>query len=284
MNEKRENHRLSDSNPIPPVVLAASGLDPTGSAGLIADIRVIAALGCHPCGVITCETVQSSRGLTHIRPSEPGLLEEQLLALVEDLPIRAVKIGAVASVEVIEVLARILRKMPETPVVLDPVFAPTVGPAFLDLDGMRAMSMHLLPHTLIATPNAKELGTPAGLEVDPSNGEMILGCADGWFGTGVKSLLVTGLVLDGRMVDRFFRSSGGQEIITTDITHPRHDVGEVHGTGCVLSSAIAAFLAKGEQLASAVERAVEFTCSMIGSARKLGEGAAFGIERKGYGC
>jgi hydroxymethylpyrimidine/phosphomethylpyrimidine kinase len=265
----------------PPIVLVASGFDPTGSAGIIADIRVLTLLGCHPCGVITCNTVQSSKGLTGIRATEPDILREQLDHLLGDLQFDAVKIGALASVESIEVLASSLKKIPQVPVVLDPVFEPSEGPPFLDMECMQAMSGELLPQTLIATPNCSELGYPAGLEVQNDDDDMIAGCASGWFDTGVETVLVTGLRREGMMVDRLMRIAANMSLKTVDITHAWHDVGKVHGTGCILSGAIAGYIASGEKLESAVRRAVGFTSGLIEQAVKLGAGMSFWLDSDG---
>jgi hydroxymethylpyrimidine/phosphomethylpyrimidine kinase len=165
--------------PIPPVVIVASGFDPTGSAGLIADVRVLTSLGCHPCGVVTCQTVQSSKGLTSICPSDAEFLSSQFDALLDDITPSAVKIGALASTETIIALSKALERIPKIPIVLDPVFAPTKGPPFLNFDGMRAMSIELMPRVTLATPNISELGAPAGMQVDQADDEMIMGCAGG---------------------------------------------------------------------------------------------------------
>jgi len=263
----------------PPVVLLLSGMDPTGSAGILADARVISSLGCHPCGIITCETVQTSHGLTGIVPADAEIFYEQIHAVLDDLPIKAVKIGAVASVDIIEIIGRELNKNPEIPVVLDPVFAPTSGPAFLDMDGMRAMSINLLEQVIVATPNVSELGVPAGLDVHQNDEEMMLGCASGWFGAGVETLLVTGIKVENEMVDKFIRVTPEGHTKVTDIRHPWHNVGDVHGSGCILSSAIAGHLARGEKLSNAVKQASELASGLIENAVKFGGGAAFWIGK-----
>jgi hydroxymethylpyrimidine/phosphomethylpyrimidine kinase len=272
------NMRQKDENTpsISPVVLVASGFDPTGSAGLIADVRVLTSLGCHPCGVVTCQTVQSSKGLFSICATDAGLLTNQLDAFLDDdiIP-SAVKIGALRSIETIVALRKALERIPKVPVVLDPVFSPTKGPAFLDFDGMTSMSIELMPRVTLATPNISELGAPAGLKIDQADDEMIMGCAGGWFMTGVKNILVTGLVREGEMVDRLLWPSASHDVESADFKHPRHDVCEVHGTGCVLSSAIAGYLAKGEELRVAVEHGIMFTSDAIAKARKYGAGVYF---------
>ncbi len=262
----------------PPVVLVLSGLDPTGSAGLITDVRVLTMLGCHPCGVVTCETVQSSKGVQRIQPASPDIFAEQLNALLDDLSLDAVKIGAIASVETIEILGKVLSRIPGIPVVLDPVFESSSGVKFLDMDGMRAMSGELLGKVFIATPNISELGAPAGFDVDQSDDEMILGCAGGWFDAGVSNLLVTGIRLGDEIENRLICHVPDKDPEVKSFVHPFHNVGEIHGTGCILSSAITGYLAKGEELNDAVKVACEFVSPLIGSARKFGSGAGFWVQ------
>lgn len=256
-------------------MLVAGGLDPTGSAGLIADMRVLHSLGCHPCGVVTCETVQSSSGVEGIYPSSPGLLHEQLAVLIDDVKIDAVKIGAMASPETIMVLGKELEKLPGVPIVLDPVFRATSGMYFLDMIGFGALAKYLLGKTLIATPNSFELGAPAEVDIDPTENRVILGCATGWLSTGVKSLLVTGLPHGDGIEDRYIEPAPMGKVRVRSFTHPYHDVGEVHGTGCVLSSSIAGYLAKGDELLDAVEKAADYTSKLIENAVRLGKGSAF---------
>jgi hydroxymethylpyrimidine/phosphomethylpyrimidine kinase len=239
MGIKKENSKS------PHVVLVVSGLDPTGSAGLIADVRVLTMLGCHPCGIVTCETVQSSKGVQRIQPVTSDIFAEQLNALLDDLTLDAVKIGAIASVETIEILGKVLSRIPGIPVVLDPVFESSSGVKFLDMDGMKAMSEELLEKVTIATPNIGELGAPAGFDVDQSDNEMILGCAGGWFDAGVRNLLVTGIRVGDEIEDRLISHVPDKDPEVKSFVHPFHNVGEVHGTGCILSSAIAGYLAKG---------------------------------------
>jgi hydroxymethylpyrimidine/phosphomethylpyrimidine kinase len=259
-------------------VLAASGLDPTGSAGLLADIRVMSALGCHPCGVVTCETVQSSQGLTETQTADPAFLHKQLYALMSDISIRAAKVGAISSPETAMVLGAAFYKTPYVPVVVDPVLRPSRGPAFLDPEGFKTAMGELLPLASIATPNVHELGALAGTQVNPADDSEILEASKEWLRSGVRALLVTGLRREDRMVDRLIVPAPDDKLDSRDFSHVVHDVGEVHGTGCVLSSAIAAFLAHGLELNEAVKGASEFTIRVIGSARKYGGGAAFWVD------
>jgi hydroxymethylpyrimidine/phosphomethylpyrimidine kinase len=258
-----------------PTVLALSGLDPSGSAGLIADVRVIEGLGCHPCGVVTCQTVQSSKGLIRVEPSEPAIFREQLSILLDDIHPDAVKIGAIASVEIIEIIAEIFAKYKDIPIVLDPVFAPTFGPAFLDLKGVQCLTEKLLPSIYLATPNLHELGVPMGLNLVIPDEAMLGACAGYWLSSGVGNLLVTGLRAGNSISDKLFRQESKGHVIVEECTNTYWDIGEVHGTGCVLSSAIASFIAKGETLSDAVRDASGFTAEVIENAVEIGSGSMF---------
>ena len=271
-------------NKRPPVVLIAAGFDPTGSAGILADTRVLHSLGCHPCGVVTCETVQSSRGIKAVYPASPGLLHEQLATLIGDMKIDAVKIGALGSAETIMVLGKELEKLTGVPIVLDPIFKSTSGAAFLDENGMGALAEYILPRTLIATPNVWELGAPGGVDIDPTEDSMILGCATGWFSTGVRSLLVTGLPHGDGMEDRYIEPAWAGKVRVRSFTHPYHDVGEVHGTGCVLSSAIAGYVSQGEEVQEAVEKASQYVSKVIERAAKFGKGSAYWVGQVAPTC
>jgi hydroxymethylpyrimidine/phosphomethylpyrimidine kinase len=262
-----------------PTVLIMSGLDPTGSAGFISDIRVMATLPLHPCGVITCETVQSSEGLSEIRPSDPVLFETQLMTLLDDFTPSAVKIGAVASEEIIHIIKRALARIPDAKVVIDPVVAPTKGKPFLTRSLLQVLTQELVPFATICTPNVSELSALSRKEIDPLDDEAISSAALKWFDAGAESLLVTGLIRGREIIDRLFyfdrEPAAAGQIQSMDFSHPLLPVGEVHGSGCVLSASIAGFLACGEDIRNAVRRATEFTSIAVYRSRKIGKGAAF---------
>jgi hydroxymethylpyrimidine/phosphomethylpyrimidine kinase len=261
----------------PAVVLIISGLDPTGSAGFISDIRVTTAFSLHACGVVTCETVQSSEGLSQIRPSDPALFESQLMTLLDDFTPSAVKIGALASEEIVRIIKRALARIPDAKVVIDPVVAPTKGKPFLDENLLRILAKELIPRATVCTPNVGELSALTEKEINPSDDEAISTAAVKWLDVGTESVLVTGLIRGRQIIDRLFQrepAAAGQ-IHSTDFPHPLFAVGEVHGSGCVLSASIAAALACGEDTRNAVRRATEFTAEALRCARKIGKGAAF---------
>jgi len=265
----------SGSKNKPPVVLACSGLDPTGSAGLLADVRVISALGCHPCGVVTCETVQSSRGLISVVPIDPEIFASQLDSLIGDTKPDAVKIGAIASGAVISLIGNMIDKFPGIPVVTDPVFAPTEGPSFLADENIRKFIDEIFCQTLLATPNLKELGIAVDLDIDPADDDRILHAATRLGESGISNILVTGLQRDGKFIDRFFCFEHSDISSTMDFSHDIIPGAVVHGTGCVLSSAIAANRATGLDLTESISGAINLTTSAIKNAHQLGNGSLF---------
>jgi len=269
----------NESKPVTklPVVLACAGLDPSGSAGLLADVRVISALGCHPCGIATCQTVQSSKGVTRIVPVDPALLLEQFEKILDDVKPDAVKIGAIASLDIVGVVGRMLQKIPDVPIVYDPIVVPTDGPGFLDSGSIEAVVELIFPFVYLATPNLHELGFFNETEIDPSDDEGIFDAAKKWINAGTKNVLVTGLRRDDLIIDRLFTEATEGRIGSRDFERAVIDTGEVHGTGCVLSSAIASYLALGMDLVDSVEGGISIVTKAIKNARQVGHGARFWV-------
>ena len=260
-----------------PAVLAISGLDPTGSAGLIADVRTIAALKCHPCGAASCLTVQSSVELIEVHPVDAVILDRQLSAIFADIEISAIKIGAMGSVETIDIIKSHLKMHPNVPAVVDPVFRATKGKGFLDSDGVLIFLQKILPHAIIATPNLDELAALSEKDFHGVDDDSISELAVALIEKGCKNILVTGLRRENLMVDWLF-SKSNDGIIRVDFAHEFHAVEDVHGTGCVLSSAVASRLAHGDTIEEACRAAAEFTSMVIANARKYGKGAPFWVE------
>ena len=260
-----------------PVVLACAGLDPSGSAGLLADVRIISSLCCHPCGLVTCQTVQSSGGVTRIVPVEPALLLEQFEKILDDVKLDAVKIGAIASNDTIETIGMMLQKIRDVPIVYDPIVVPTNGLGFLDPDSIDTVVESILPIVFLATPNLKELGFFTETEIDPSDDEGIFDAAKKWIDAGAKNVLVTGIRRDDMITDRLFTGGTDGKIGNRDFEHAVIDSGEVHGTGCVLSSAIASYLALGMDLVNSVEGGISIVTKAIKNARQVGQGARFWV-------
>jgi hydroxymethylpyrimidine/phosphomethylpyrimidine kinase len=140
----------------PPIVLSFAASDPTGGAGLQADILTLASLGCHPLSVVTAITVQDTAGVEAVLPIDAAWVADQARALLEDMPVAAFKLGMLGSVEVIAAIAEVISDYPDIPVVLDPVLASGRGDQFADEEMIEAMIGLLLPQTTLLTPNSLE--------------------------------------------------------------------------------------------------------------------------------
>lgn len=235
-----------------PIVLCFSGLDPSGGAGLQADIETIAALGGHAAVVCTALTVQDSQRVHSFVPVDADLQRRQAGAVLLDLPVGAIKLGMLGSVATTTLVADVLRSHPTLPVVLDPVLAANGGGA-LGTDDLRPALLELLPLTTVITPNTPELQQLAGT-ARPVEAARILG------GRGARHILLTGGHDDGdKVVNRLF-DGAGHELYRSE--RPRL-AGEFHGSGCTLASALAAGLASGQPLIAAVEQAEAFVARAL---------------------
>jgi hydroxymethylpyrimidine/phosphomethylpyrimidine kinase len=245
-----------------PSLLACSGLDPSGGAGLLADVAVARALGVRPAGVVTALTVQSTAGVTGCTEVSAELLLDQLELLLSDVEVHAVKIGMLAGGSSAGAIAEALR-MTSAPVVWDPILAPTLGAADL-IGGVSAgVVAALAPHLTLITPNARELAHlagPGGIEAGKRLAQ----------GLGVAVLVKGGHASDrDRSIDTLIHAGGVEEL-----TGPRIDGGEqVHGTGCALATAIAAHLALGAELVDACRLAKQYVAERIASPVRPGRGA-----------
>lgn len=231
-------------------VLVFSGLDPSGGAGMAADLLAIAAQGVHPLPVVTALTVQDHNRVHEVAPVDAGLIERQALALAAATGIDAVKIGIPGSLANAQAIARVIRQLrdvhPLLPVVLDPVLASGHGDALGQGDA-RAALVPLLALATVAVPN---LGEAAALDL-----------------RACRHVLVTGGHGDGPdVVNRW--SSAGQH---WDWTWPRL-AGDFHGSGCTLAAAIAARLALGEQVGQALDTAQAYVQQSLGQAYSIGPG------------
>ena len=253
-----------------PDVLIIAGLDPSGGAGLIADVRVTSALGCRPVGVVTALTVQNTTAVVDTEAMSPDRIREQLEFLLSDIEVRAVKIGMIGSSAVAESVARALA-LTAAPVIWDPIVHPSRGDVrFVDSLFGHAVAA-LTPHLTVLTPNAGELAFMTGRPITDLDDATIVGQA---LADKLKTaVLVKGGHLGGdQSIDVLCRPGrAGVE----ELRGPRTPSGEhVHGTGCALSSALAAHLAIGLDLIEACRAAKQFVAARIASPVRPGRGAA----------
>ncbi|MEX1032501.1 MAG: hydroxymethylpyrimidine/phosphomethylpyrimidine kinase [Cellvibrionaceae bacterium] len=245
-----------------PVVMSLSSHDPSGSAGIQADIETTASLGCHCTPIITALTAKDTQALKDITPAETGLLIEQARAILEDMPVRAIKLGLMGSVENIEAVHTILRDYPNIPVVLDPVTAEFNNELFNAAAVISATQTLLLPLATIATPDLVEAHSLA------READTVDACAQEILETGCRFVLITGSV---RTADHYENTLYGESGLIRHYKWPRVRMIS-HGCGATLAAGIAAYLAHGLRLEDAVEQGQNFTWHALAASRRLGMG------------
>jgi hydroxymethylpyrimidine/phosphomethylpyrimidine kinase len=230
-------------------LLSIAGSDPSGGAGAQADIKTFSAFGCYGMAVITALTAQNTQGVTRVSPVTPDMVAAQIDAIFVDIAVDAVKIGMLAGPDITIAVARALRRGGARNIVLDPVLAPTSGEAFGEDDAPAAIIEHLAPLAALITPNLAEAaaltGTPQAQGVEDMEAQ-----ARALVQAGAEAALVKGGHLDGAPIDVLF-TRGALKIFSG----VRVDTRQTHGTGCALSSAIAAGLGQGLALEDSIARA-----------------------------
>jgi len=225
----------------PPVVLTFAASDPSGGAGLQADVLTLASMGCHPLSVMTAITVQDTLGVEGVQAIDADWVADQARCLLEDIRVDAFKIGVLGSVENIAAIAEIVSDYPDIPLILDPVLASGRGDELATDDMTHALRELLLPQTTLVTPNSTEARRLADIEDEDEPTPQV--------------------------VNTLYGKSGVER---TD-TWPRLP-GQYHGSGCTLASAIAAMLANGLDLSDAVREAQEYTWQTLRRAFRPGMG------------
>jgi len=256
---------------VPPIVLTFAGSDPTGGAGLQADIMTLSSMGCHPLSVVTAITVQDSAGVEALFPVAADWVADQARALLEDMPVAAFKIGMLGSVENIAAIAEILSDYPHIPLILDPVLASGRGDELASEEIIAALTELLLPQTTILTPNsleARRLALDEDIEDDDPD---LAECARRLVDAGSEYVLVTGTHENTPKVINTLYSDAG--VVRADSWDRLP--GSYHGSGCTLASAIAANLANGLDIPDAVRDAQEYTWQALAGGFRPGMGQHF---------
>jgi len=256
----------------PPRLLTIAGSDSGGGAGIQADLKTFAAHGCYGMSVIAAVTAQNTREVRAVLEVPPEMVAAQIDAVLEDIGADAVKIGMLASAEIIRTVADRLRAHlagTNVPIVLDPVMVAKSGARLLREDAVEAVATDLLPLVTLVTPNVPELETLTGLPAGSE--EETLRAAEALALKGPAVLAKGGHAAGEEVVDLLL--SGGD---LHRFTHPRLHTSSTHGTGCTLSSAIAARLAAGEGLPRAVEGAISYLHSALAAAYPVGSGNGHG--------
>jgi len=239
---------------MPPIVLTFAASDPTGGAGLQADLLTLAALGCHPLSVVTGLTVQDTRGVESLEAVASALVTRQANALLAESKVAAFKAGVLASPDNVRAVAAIAAQHANVPLVLDPVLASGRGDALASGAVRAALMEALIPLTTLLTPNT--------LEAEQ------LGGAQRLLDAGARYVLITGTHDNtAEVINRLYDRGG---LVRED--RWKRLPGSYHGSGCTLASAVAAFLAKGRDVPDAVREAQDFTWKALAAGFKSGAG------------
>lgn len=256
----------SHHNGHPPILLTIAGFDPSCGAGVAADLKTFAAHNCYGVAAITALTAQSTQGVTSSHPTPSATLREQLDALVNDISIAAVKIGMLGNKANATVVAEFLDKNRFTHVVLDPVIRPSAGSAeLLDAGGVKFLRDELMKRATVITPNMDEAALLAGVDVKDLVG--MKNAAQKLAEMGAKAVIVTGGHLE-KPADLLYED-GAMNPFGGD--HAKSE--NTHGSGCTLSSAVAAQLALGQQLREALILAKAYVFKAIEKSYGIGKGA-----------
>ena len=253
----------------PPIVMVFAATDPTGGAGLQADIMTLASMGCHPVSVVTAITIQDTMGVDEIQPIDGEWVADQARSILEDMPVAAFKIGVLGSVEAVAAVAEVVSDYPEIPLVLDPVLASGRGDELASEEMITAIRELLIPQTTIITPNSIEARRLAGDDADDDNDSPSLEeCARRILASGCEYVLITGTHENTEDVTNILYNEEG--VVRSD-AWPRLS-GTYHGSGCTLASALAATIANGVDMQEAVHDAQEYTWQSLKLAFRPGMG------------
>jgi hydroxymethylpyrimidine/phosphomethylpyrimidine kinase len=249
-----------------PRALTIAGSDSGGGAGIQADLKTFTALGVFGTTAITAVTVQNTNGVSRYEELSPETVAEQIRAVVTDIGVDAAKTGMLASAAIVTAVADAIAETEVTNLVVDPVFVSKHGHPLLAPDAVDALRDRVLPLAALVTPNLPEAAGLTGLIVE-SRDDMRK-ASEAILGFGPRAVLVKGGHLGGGAADDLFVDADGERWIEGE----RIDTPNTHGTGCVLSAAVAAYLARGEALIDAVHDGKRFVTEAIRHALAIGHG------------
>lgn len=258
-----------------PNVLSIAGIDPSGGAGVLADVKAISALGGYACGVVAALTAQNTRAVTHIQPISPEFIQAQLQTLFDDVTIHAAKIGMVGQAPVIRVIAESLQKSALPHLVIDPVMVAKSGDMLLEEKAVGEMRDALLPLATLITPNLPEGGVlceqraPENLREMRALAEKLRRILND---QGERWVLLKGGHLPGSDTTDLLHNGD----VMIELPGQRINTPNTHGTGCTLSAALATLLAKNLPVPDATHQAKAYLVEAIRQADKLSVGTGHG--------
>ena len=253
-----------NTQPIPKAMTIA-GSDSGGGAGIQADLKTFAALGVYGASTLTAITAQNTVAVTAVHELPVALIAAQIDAVVTDIGVDAVKTGMLSSAAIVETVAAAVQRHALVNLVVDPVMIAKSGDALLRPEAVNALCDRLLPLAAVVTPNLPEAETLTGLSI--TTDADIRRAAEQIVGRGARAVVVKGGHRDGPAVDLFYDGVRFQEF-----TAPRLDTRNTHGTGCTFAAALAAGLARGQDLIAAVAQAKDYVTEAIRHAYPLGQG------------
>jgi hydroxymethylpyrimidine/phosphomethylpyrimidine kinase len=250
-----------------PVVLTVAGLDPSGGAGILADVQTFSAFGCFATAAVTSLTFQNTTGVFGASHQTAQAVKDQILPVVKDFTISALKTGMLPSVEVIREIAGLIREYNLPHLVVDPVVRSTSGYDLIDGESLEALIKHLFPLSELITPNLPEAERITGFKIESdANVEK---AARKMQEMGAVNVLIKGGHFQGSKFATDFLFEGDR---TSVFSEPWIDTNATHGTGCTLSAAIAANLALGNSLEDSISIAKKFVTEAIRQAPPIGHG------------
>jgi hydroxymethylpyrimidine/phosphomethylpyrimidine kinase len=258
-------------------VLSIAGSDSGGGAGIQADLKTFSALGCYGMTAITALTAQNTLGVSGIHEVPAAFLKAQIRAVVEDIGVDAVKIGMLHGPEIVEVVAWSIDHYRLPNVVLDPVMVATSGDRLMAADTVAVLVRELFPRALVVTPNLDEAALLIGHPIDGV--DALDDAAGELLALGARAVLLKGGHLPGDDVVDLLAQAGGERL---RLASTRIASRNLHGTGCTLSSAIAAHLALGFALDQAVERARGYVVAAMEAGAQMKMGAGHGPLNHGH--
>lgn len=254
-----------------PVVLSIAGSDSSGGAGIQADLKTFSALGVYGATAITAITAQNTQGVHSQFALTPQIVYEQIIAVIDDIHPQVIKIGMLSNTEIVSAVADALGKY-STPIILDPVIVSSSGHRLLSIDAIDAIKERLFPMATLLTPNLPEMcaltNLPLNSDKEKTEATQLL------MSYGINAILLKGGHEEGEIKRDILYIKYKDEIQISYLSSPTINTNNIHGTGCTLSSAIAAFIARGLSLEEAIAKAKEYITDAIryGADIEIGKG------------
>lgn len=254
-----------------PVVLSIAGSDSGGGAGIQADLKTISALGCYGATAITAVTVQNTLGVSAVHVIPRDIVTQQIKAVADDMKPRAIKIGMIPEPGTATAIARILQEYPHIPFILDPVMVSSSGYRLAENNAVTVLKYQLFPLAALITPNLDEAMLIAGIDIRTVEDMEI--AAARFIELGCKAVLIKGGHLKGVTLCDVYLDKNGS---TQQFKSIAINTANTHGTGCTLSSAIAAFIALGDDMIVAIGKAKKYVHQAIECGKDVKTGLGHG--------